>query len=333
MRNFKFSLRFIAIVLILSSVSCSSGVPQNPTSPINIHEPKIEPSTYEAKTQEHQRINNCDGSSPTVTYTRSLKTEQTTFFSVNVEGGGLVKGTPIPGFLEAELEAKVTAGLGNSIVNTGGQEVSIPLQTPNGSIMEHTITWNETRKKGTIQVDYQNGTAEVGFEKVLKIELYDRTSNSILCNNSNGQTPLSTSTAIISSKENNQPQPTQIILTPTVAQAIPIYCSGGCWQYDTSAHTMTWTGPTDGTEDIWEQQGEPLQKIRGGYKAIISTSVPGEIYSCILSINGKAVKNTCGLYQISAGKYEITSSNQSVGGFRWCPVVGYGWRTNGGDCK
>jgi hypothetical protein len=181
-----FKLLFV-VFISRSIVSCNPEIPQSPTSPISIHEPKVEPSTFEVKTQEQQRKNNCDGSTPSITYTRSLKTEQTTFFQVNVEGGELVRGTPIPGVLEAELEAKVTAALGNTIVNTGGQDIAIPLQTQKGFIVDHTITWNETRKKGTIQVDYQNGTAEVGFEKVLKIEYYDRTSRLIPCDNSNEQ--------------------------------------------------------------------------------------------------------------------------------------------------
>ncbi len=110
---------------------------------------------------------------------------------------------------------------------------------------------------------------------------------------------------------------------------------GKAWQYDNAARTMTWVGITDGTEDIWQPGGEPLQKIRSGYTAIFTTTVLGEILACVLSINGENVKNSCDgvLYQVAAGTYQITSANNDAGGFRWCPLVGYGWRSNGGVCK
>lgn len=113
------------------------------------------------------------------------------------------------------------------------------------------------------------------------------------------------------------------------------YCFGKCWQYDDNARTMTWTGPTNGIEDIWQPSGEALQKIRDGYTAIFATSVPGEILACVLVVNGQTIKNACDgvLYQVPSGIYRVMSANKSVGGFRWCPLIGYGWRTNGGDCK
>jgi hypothetical protein len=93
---------------------------------------------------------------------------------------------------------------------------------------------------------------------------------------------------------------------------------------------MIWTGSGDDIEDIWQPAGEPLQKIRSGYTAIITTNVLGEIFACILSVDNKSVKNSCDgvLYQISAGTYKITSVSTN-GGFRWCPVAGYGYRADG----
>lgn len=122
---------------------------------------------------------------------------------------------------------------------------------------------------------------------------------------------------------------TQISVPPTNL------CFGQCWDYDDSNHTMTWTRIADGTEDIWQPAGPALQKIRSGYTAIIITSVPGEIFACVLTVNGETVKNSCDgiLYQVQPGKYQITSSNNDIGGFRWCPLVGSGWRINGGECK
>ncbi len=131
------------------------------------------------------------------------------------------------------------------------------------------------------------------------------------------------------------PQPVnQPTTTPNQAQS-PVLCYGQCWRYDDNARTMIWDGLADGTEDIWQPSGDALQKIRSGYTAIFTTIVPGEIFACVLSINGEAVKNTCDgvLYQVPPGTYQVTSSGGSAGGFRWCPLGGYGWRVNGGECK
>lgn len=121
-----------------------------------------------------------------------------------------------------------------------------------------------------------------------------------------------------------QPQSTSLTL-----------CYGHCWQFDDSNRTMTWTRLADGTEDVWQPAGDELENIRNGYTAVFTTTVPGEIFACILTINGEAVKSSCDgvLYQVPPGTYQVTSASSSIGGFRWCPLVGYGWRANGGECK
>jgi|CXWL01.1.fsa_nt_gi hypothetical protein len=135
----------------------------------------------------------------------------------------------------------------------------------------------------------------------------------------------------------NHASQTQVALIhpPTPIYTHPTVCYGECWQYDENARTMTWIGLSNGTEDIWQASGEALQKIRDGYTSIITTSVPGEIFACTLTINGEVVKKSCDsvLYQIPAGTYRITSAGNDVGGFHWCPAIGYGWRVNGGECK
>ena len=157
-------------------------------------------------------------------------------------------------------------------------------------------------------------------------------------NPSNSNSPATATVSYQQSPTENQP----VLIQPTTASQVEptafSYCygNGNCWKYDTNAQIMTWTGSTDGTEDIWQSAGEPLEKIRSGYTAIITTTVPGEIFACILSVDGKSVKNSCDgvLYKISAGTYKITSASNNVGGFRWCPVVGYGYRADGsGVCR
>lgn len=130
------------------------------------------------------------------------------------------------------------------------------------------------------------------------------------------------------------PSTLQVIQTAPQSRQSNTYCYGWCWQYDHGARTMTWMGATDGREDIWQPPGEPLQRVREGYSVLFATSVPGEIYACVLVVNDKLVKNLCDgiLYQIQPGTYKVTSSGR-VGGFRWCPLEGYGWRIRGGECR
>lgn len=136
-------------------------------------------------------------------------------------------------------------------------------------------------------------------------------------------------TATFPSQGSASPAPSTNQIQPTNL------CFGQCWEYDDNNRTMTWTRVADGTEDVWQPTGPALQKIRNGYTAIFTTSVPGEIFGCVLTINGETVKSSCDgvLYQIQPGTYQIISPNNDIGGFRWCPLVGYGWRTNGGECK
>lgn len=122
----------------------------------------------------------------------------------------------------------------------------------------------------------------------------------------------------------------------SIRQAQPNYpCYGKCWQFDETAKIMTWIGPTDGSEDIWQPEGDALTNVRNGYVTVFTTSVPGEMLACVLVIEGKYVKRACdgSLYQLPPGTYHVSSPDKTAGGFRWCPEVGYGWRTTGGDCK
>lgn len=109
-------------------------------------------------------------------------------------------------------------------------------------------------------------------------------------------------------------------------------CYGKCWQYDQSNRTMTWVGPLDGAEDIWQGDEASLSRIRSGWITIIGPlDVPGEIEACVLTLNGQTVASSCNgeqhLYQVPADNlYQITSESLDFGGFRWKPALGYGYR-------
>lgn len=151
---------------------------------------------------------------------------------------------------------------------------------------------------------------------------------------SRSTTPSATSTSptdISSHTTDVSISSTDAPLTPPQSQSTS-YCYGKCWQYNENDRTMTWTSPIDGREDVWQGDETALSKIRSGWTAIFGpASVPGEIEACILNLNGQQVKNACDgvLYQVSAEeKFRFTSENLDVGGFRWKPAPGYGYRAN-----
>lgn len=231
------------------------------------------------------------------------------------------------------LSAEVQAAVGAAMKWGAERSTSIELVAPPGTRMAFQLVWIGDEQVGIVQ-NLRASNIPIAFRSFKPTDVRIKSQYDIGC------PPTSSAQRPVAAPETHPVAPTA--LSPTVrpaTQPVPSqpqrggYCYGQCWQYDDSARTMTWTGPTDGIEDIW-QPDEALRKIREGYTAIFSTSVPGEIFACILTVNGQTVKAGCdgGLYQLPPGTYRATSANPGIGGFRWCPVIGYGWRTNGGTC-
>ncbi|MEM3460020.1 MAG: hypothetical protein QXO24_02245 [Candidatus Micrarchaeaceae archaeon] len=260
------------------------------------------------------RLNNCGGKGDSDhTATRE--------FATTIEfGAGISAG--YKSIVEGNIAAKYSEYRNTS--------KSLRVVAPPGTNMEFVLRWSDDVRAGNVQVNGKSGTYEVripvAVEQISSRDWGCGLAVPVQPTSPSPQygipTPLPTS-------------PLQALQTTSPRQQSSTYCYGQCWQYDHNARTMTWTGSTDGIEDIWQPSGEPLQRIREGYIAIFTTSVPGEIYACVLVVNGQSVKNACDgiLYPVQPGTYRITSSNSQVGGFRWCPLVGYGWRVNGGECE
>jgi len=108
-------------------------------------------------------------------------------------------------------------------------------------------------------------------------------------------------------------------------------CFGMCWRVDDAARTLTWTGPTDGSEDIWLGSGAYLQKVQAGYAAILENSVPLKVDICVGQIDGQVVAANCTptVVDLTPGKHTILSAG-SQGGFRAGVNLG-GAGAGGGD--
>ncbi len=221
--------QFCIITIILTSCGTppTTQIPGSSFQSSQIKEPQIG-APYTEITIQEIRASNCDGTNPTTTVSRSLVQEQTTFFEVAVEAGGLIRGTPIPTVLEAELEAKIKTALGSNLGNKFEQTISTVLETQSGQAWKHKIYWNETKVKGIIDVVYQNGTATLNFEKMIAIELFDRTGESLICDGNGASispTPSSSQEVPIATLETEPPiiQPTPVPNQPSYAEILCPY--------------------------------------------------------------------------------------------------------------
>jgi hypothetical protein len=205
--------KLLASITIIVFVLVGCGTPQSGNTyivPQQINEPKIAEIIPLFETQI-ERVNNCDGTNPT--YNVSYKTieAQKATFEVSVGAGGLVTGTPIPSALEVQLEAKITAALAKDYGLTTEKNHDLTLDNVQGTFLEHTITWKVTRVKGLIEVIYGDGIAQVGFDKIANVELYNRTSNSLGCDGQSANVPPTSmvATQIPVATLQTEPLPTQ----------------------------------------------------------------------------------------------------------------------------
>ncbi|MCI0561681.1 MAG: hypothetical protein MN733_24595 [Nitrososphaera sp.] len=184
------SLRFkplIVFLLLCSVAACTVQSPEPGVSspgdetPSEIRDAQLVGEPYVEPRYEQVSAVNCDGQSRHTRLERSLSQGQTTFFEVQVGIGGLVKGAIVPKALEAELETKIQAALGRVLSNTYQQSVQVEIETQPGTAYLHTVTWNETKIRGIIEVVYPSGIGRVGFEKLIGLELGDRTSEALSC--------------------------------------------------------------------------------------------------------------------------------------------------------
>lgn len=169
----------LASIILIMTIGCG-GSQNGYLMPQQINEPvfsEIAPS-FE---QQVEKVNNCDGANPT--YVTSYKTieAQNATFEVVVGAGGLITGTPIPQTLEVQLEAKIAASLSKQFGVTVEKNHEIFLENTPGEYKEHVITWKVTKVRGLIDVVYGDGTAQVAFNKIANVELFDRRSTDISC--------------------------------------------------------------------------------------------------------------------------------------------------------
>jgi hypothetical protein len=209
------SLKFlITLIILLSGSACTPASPQpgagvfGSEAPTEIRDAQLIGEPFVMPSYQRVQASNCDGQSRFTKVERSLSQGQTTFFQVEVSVGTLVKGALIPKALEAELETKIQAALGRAINDNYEQGMTVELETQPGTAYLHTVTWHETKVKGIIDVVYPSGVGQIGFEKIIGLELGPRTSEPLSCPGGAIQ-PVVTATAasITAPSTNIQPDP------------------------------------------------------------------------------------------------------------------------------
>lgn len=170
----------VLILFVPFLASCSLTGTQNGTEPYKIQQPQIgEP--YYVETTQNERVNNCDGRSPTYRVRRSLLQENVTTLNVESEGKALIGGDVIPGTLQVQLEARIQDTIQHQYGEHLGEEKEILLETESGVIRDYRIVWKDKKVKGYIEIVYPTGVARVNFEKTVGIEQANRTSTLYSC--------------------------------------------------------------------------------------------------------------------------------------------------------
>jgi hypothetical protein len=231
---------YISITLIVFLlVGCGTPAGNNGyITPQQISDPKIAEITPTFETQI-ERVNNCDGANPT--YNIGYKTVETqkATFEVSVEAGGLVTGTPVPTILEVQLEAKIAAALAKDYGLTTEKSHDMTLENPQGKFLEHTIEWKVTRVKGLIDVIYGDGVAQVAFDKIANVELYNRTSKSLGCNESVSNSP-----------------PTPTVSSPPVNSGSSVYDDFNNSEFNGKINPSLWSvGGYSNEGKVYQQDG------------------------------------------------------------------------------
>lgn len=328
----------ISCAIIISTMGCDfivqSGVESQTTpsiaGPSSITE-RNDLGEEIIRTTTTATVRNCGGGITSTTVIYSSAVENAVEWTVGVQSGvgATIGGNYVPGGLD--LSVVLSGAIAPQLRATNEQSVAHTLQGPPNVVMEYEIQWDISWRKTSLVVTTPLGTNQnVLVRYVANISSQIIGERSFSCDGSRivPTTQMATVATI------QQPAATSADLQPTQPSNASYYTYGFGWQSDDAARTMTWIGPTDGREDVWQPSGDPLNDIRAGYTAIFGPmDVPGEIFACVLTLNGQQVKNSCEGANVSveAGKVYRVISSGPVGGFRWCPAPNMGHRVNNPD--
>jgi len=313
------ALRTLFVILALALGACQPTV--TPTIQVaqssgieNVRVITIGPAESLIDTEDFP-LPNCGGTSE---LHQTLGTQASVTKSVTIGAKATIKGggeAEVPEIAKLELAIEVEAAYQKTYESANSRLDTIGMQAAAGTHVVYTIGWYEQTFSSVIEYSSNGQVYEAPYTYKLRIPKIEN-SNNIICSGN--------------STIDNGPTPPPQTTSPSVFSGG--YCFGQCWQYDESTKTMTWTGPVDGNEDIWQGDDLSLSRIRSGWIAVFGpVSVPGEIEVCKLKIDGQSVIDSCdGMqhpYAVEANQvFRVTSANSEIGGFRWKPAKGYGYR-------
>lgn len=304
-----FSLCFTMLFILLAGCA----VPQSlSTQADNINQTILQNESENQEVLQEFTLDNCDGKADATRIEgRSSSIDVTVSAEIAAKIGASAE------IVSAEVQAAVGAAL-----KIGGEKsTSIQLTAPPGTHMYFQLVWTGKAQTGVVQ-NVKNSGIPVAFQTFIPQDVRIKSQVDIGCETPGANQPT------VSPPTENSPdqQPTSL------PQSNSGWCYGQCWQYDEKTKIMTWIGAVDGSEDIWQGDDLSLARIQDGWVAVFGPmSVPGEIEACILTLNGQSVIDTCDgmqhLYSVNSNQvFQATSTNSEVGGFRWKPAPGYGYR-------
>ncbi len=325
----KLTLWVITLVILAACdiVITNPSPAAEPTSGYSLGSLRLGSSEIRQRTTFH-RVRNCQGTNNPVRLSSDYSLGNSVEWRVGSRAGfGVQIGTdaiPVNISLEAALDGQLAA----QVTSSGNHAEEQTLSGLEDSIVEYEILWFETWQSATIPLAPPSGNA-ISIELIYLTNVQTEIANESVYECSNAQDTLQSPTQI-------PPVRTAVVPTVISTQTQPVtvvetYCYGECWVYDENARTMRWTGYSDGREDVWQPQGTSLERVRAGYTVIFGPMlVPGEIFACRLVIDGEVRKNACDGANVfvPAGVELRVISDGNVGGFRWCPREGYGYRAD-----
>ncbi len=290
-----FRISILVMILILIS-GCATGSGATIASNSS---PQVIVQGNNSNKEEVQTIelDNCNGKGAT---TRTEQRSQSVDVTVSAELAAKL------GVSADVISAEVQAAVGVSESHNAQSSTSIQLVAPPQTHMIFQLTWTGNEQIGIVQ-NLRASSIPIAFRSFTPTDVRFKSQSDIGCPGSGA----------------NVPQPIitlQIPQSDGTIQPVADYCYGKCWEYDNNARTMTWTGTKDGVEDIWQADGEPLEKIRAGYTAYFEINFPMKMEICMGSIDGTLVSRQCEfqVIDISAGRHTVVSAGPQ-GGFRVRP--------------
>ncbi len=194
------SILIFSIMYFFVLTSCSSDA--TPTMSENVQVTNIiENETVTGLITQTKTFNQCDSSSIFKTEIQFSDSTAQTNQQQLVLGAAVTGGGDVSGFVKLEIKGSVEKHFSETSQQGQGHVESAAIEVPPHTQQEYTITWEESRRNGTVEY-IENGQAkQVEYSYRIGLQLVSTTGKDIQC------------------PENSSNSPTEEIATPTISSS------------------------------------------------------------------------------------------------------------------